>query len=58
MFEERRKPHAVVRYMRLFSDNDDIVFSICVLFDNFLTIDRRLLDADANTLTWRQSLHE
>jgi hypothetical protein len=48
MFEESRKPHAVVRYVRLFSDNDDIVFSICVLFDNFLTIDRRLLDADAN----------
>lgn len=43
MFEERRESHAVVRYMRLFSDNNDIVFPICVLFDNFLTIDRPIV---------------
>lgn len=37
MFEKRRKPNTIVCYVGLFTDDENVVFLLCILFDNLLT---------------------
>lgn len=37
MFEKRRKPNAIVCYVGLFANDENVVFLFCILLDNLLT---------------------
>lgn len=37
MFEKRRKPNTIVCYVGLFTDDENVVFLLCILLDNLLT---------------------